>query len=341
QINRTDDPGWVSTTSGVSNTAAKFYYQYNYPQADEITVTQKNYIKSVLDTFETVMISSNYADPVTGYKKYVNDDSFIDFLIINELSKNPDAYRLSTYLYKDNFMDGGKIHAGPVWDYDLAWHNCNYGNAFNEMYWQFEVPNDIFPAPVWWDKMMDDNNFKNKLYCRYHTLRLGILSNNSLYQYIDQSAAMLGESQQRNFRQFPIMGAYIFPNPQSQTGATYAGEVQDLKTWISKRTAWLDANIPGYCSNVGIAEAELRSNILNVFPNPFTDEFSVWIHPTEPSSLKLEVYNVLGDQVFILNESKIAGEYKTSIPAAQLKAGTYFVRTTLNEKVFYKKVIKL
>jgi hypothetical protein len=342
QINRTDDPGWTSSTAGVSATSAKFYYQYNYPQADEITVTQKNYIKSVLDTFETVMLSSSYADPVTGYKKYVNDDSFIDFLIINELSKNPDAYRLSTYLYKDNFMDGGKIHAGPVWDYDLAWHNCNYGNAFNEMYWQFEVPNDIFPAPVWWDKMMDDNNFKNKLYCRYHTLRLGVLSNNSLYQYIDQSAAMLSESQQRNFRQFPIMGAYVFPNPQSQTGATYAGEVQDLKTWISKRTAWLDANIPGYCANVGIAEADLKSNILNVFPNPFTDEFSVLINAAEPSALKIEIYNVLGDRVFVLNESeKITGEYTRSIPTAQLKAGTYFVRTTLNEKTYYKKVLKL
>jgi subtilisin-like proprotein convertase family protein len=343
QINRTDDPGWYSMYPGISGASTKFYYQYNYPQFDEISPQQQGYIKSVLDSFETVMNSPTYTDPVTGYKKFINDDSFLDYLIINELSKNPDAYRLSTYLYKDNIMDGGKIHVGPVWDYDLAWHNCNYGNAWDEKYWQFEIPNNDFPIPVWWDKLMDDINFKNKLYCRYHSLRMSLLSNNKLYEYIDNTAAMLSESQQRNFRQFPIIGAYVYANPQNQTGATYQTEVQDLKNWIYNRTAWLDANIPGFCANVGIAETEAKESVLNVFPNPFSDDLSIVVNAgSKPCSLSIEVYNILGEKITMLNEKeKIMGEYKTTIVTRNLKSGTYFVKASLDDKIYYKKVIRL
>ncbi|MBI2721479.1 MAG: CotH kinase family protein [Bacteroidetes bacterium] len=342
QIDRTDNPGWYSLNPGLSATNAKFYYQYNYPNESEITVQQKNYIKSVTDSFETVMQSSNFADPVTGYKKFIEDNSFIDFFIINEISKNPDAYRLSTYLYKDNIMDGGKMHIGPVWDYDISWHNSNYGNSFNESAWQFDIPNDDSPIPTWWTKLMTDANFKNKLYCRYHTLRLGILSNAQINQFIDQTATLLSESQSRNFKQFPIMGAYIFPNPQIQSGATYSGEVDDLKQWVAKRGAWLDANIPGFCSNVGVNEITKGQNNVEVFPNPFSNSCTIMLNRESPSEVSIEVIDITGQTVIsVKSEEKIKGIFTQEISTEKLSAGVYFVKVNTNNNSAYKKIIKL
>ena len=51
---------------------------------------------------------------------------FIDYFIVNEFSKNVDGYRLSTFLHKERDSIGGKLRMGPVWDYDLAWHNADY-----------------------------------------------------------------------------------------------------------------------------------------------------------------------------------------------------------------------
>ncbi len=129
KIDRTDEDGWYSLFGGNAQNNSSFYYQYVYPKDIAITVPQKNYINNFMDSLETIINSPTFADPTVGYQKYIDVESFIDFFIINELSKNVDAYRLSTYLYKDNISYGGKLHIGPVWDYDIAWHNCNYGNA--------------------------------------------------------------------------------------------------------------------------------------------------------------------------------------------------------------------
>ncbi|MCW3078102.1 MAG: hypothetical protein JWO32_2711 [Bacteroidetes bacterium] len=341
QINRTDNPGWFSKYPGISSNAQKFYYQYNYPNATNITPQQSNYIKQVTDSFETVMQSPAFLDPVTGYKKFIDDNSFIDFLILNELSKNVDAYRLSTYLSKDNVIDGGKLHIGPMWDYDLGWHNCNYGNAFLDQFWQFENPDDNYPTPTWWTQFMQDPAFKDKLYCRYHTIRLSFLSNNGLNSFIDQTAALLDESQKRNFRQFPILGAYIYPNPQTQAGATYVTEVNDLKQWIASRGAWMDANIPGFCNSVGFNENQVSENDINVFPNPFANSFSVQFNISEPSKVKIELLNVIGQQILMINnDEKVRGEYSQEIFTEKLKEGTYILKLDINGKVTYKKLVK-
>jgi hypothetical protein len=341
QINRTDDPGYYSLYPGISATNSKFYYQYNYPNPTDITSQQAAYIKAVTDSFETVMQGPNFANPTSGYKKFIDDASFVDFLIVNELSKNTDAYRLSTYLYKDNFMDGGKLHIGPVWDYDFAWHNCNYGNTFSELYWQYQQSDDTYPTPTWWTQLMTDNAFKDKLYCRYHSLRLSTLSNASLNQFVDATAALLDEAQKRNYRQFPILGTYVFPNPQTQAGATYATEVNDLKQWIGKRTTWMDSNIPGYCANIGFEEKVATDDLFDVFPNPCANTLSIKYKITQASKVKVELYNMIGELVIAANEEKITGARIQEISTEKLKAGTYILKMEIDGRQSYKKIIKL
>src|ERR1035437_3128559 len=265
EIDRSDAAGWPSLLSGDTPANTHFYYQYVYPKDSDITVPQQAYIKSYVDSFETAMASPTFANMITGYPNFIHVGSFIDFFIMNELSKNVDAYRLSTYMYKDNITKGGKLHIGPVWDYDIAWHNCDYNNAFDPTGWQYQLTDTVFPTPSWWKRFMQDTTFVNALYCRWNFLRQNILSIGSLYNYIDSSATALHESQQRNFIQWPVLGAHIYPNPQNQSGANYQGEVNDLKTWIVNRIGWMDGAIAGHCLT-GIEENNIDYNV-TVYPN--------------------------------------------------------------------------
>jgi subtilisin-like proprotein convertase family protein len=338
QIDRTDEPGWFSLYPGVTSNNAKFYYQYNYPKPDIISQAQKNYIKSVLDSFETVMNGPSFADPVTGYKKFIDEQSFLDILIINELSKNPDGYKFSTYLFKDNWYEGGKIHAGPVWDYDLGWHNCNYGIAAMQQWWQYDQPDVTSPMPTWWLKFMQDNEFKNKLFCRWHTLRMGAFSNSAINAYIDKCANELNEAQDRNFKQFPILNAYIYPNTPEQVGTNYWGMVDDMKKWIAGRLTWLDQNVPGYCNNVSLAEISDESVIL-AYPNPFAE--SVFIeHSGNQGEVNISLSDICGRCIKTISKN-LSENSITEIDAVGLAAGTYFVTVHVDNKTYRKKLIKV
>jgi hypothetical protein len=55
----------------------------------------------------------------------------------------------------------------------------------------------------------------------------------------------LDSAQQRNFQKWNIIGVYVWPN--YFIGNSYAEEIQNLKTWISGRLNWMDANMPGNC----------------------------------------------------------------------------------------------
>ena len=89
----------------------KISYQYHYPKDDLITEEDKQYIKSFIDKFETTMADSDYADPDSGYSKYIVEESFINHFLLNEISKNVDGYRISSFFYKDRDSKGGKLHA--------------------------------------------------------------------------------------------------------------------------------------------------------------------------------------------------------------------------------------
>lgn len=348
KIDRPDEDGWYSLFGGNSQNNSSFYYQYVYPKDTAITVPQKNYINNFMDSLETTMNSAAFADPINGYQKYLDVGSFVDFFIINELSKNVDAYRLSTYLYKDNISYGGKLHIGPVWDFDIAWHNCNYGDAFAPNAWQYKLQDTVHPSPVWWGRLLQDSNFTNKLYCRWKALRQGILDINSLNTYIDAQATWLNEAQQRNFTQWPVLGAYIAPNPQVQLNATYTGEVTDLKTWIVSRTAWMDSHIFGSSCNVGIQENELSENSVHAFPNPFSNSLNIiYTVPGDLSSntqaqIKVELISVLGNQLQLLYEgNKMAGTYKEEVKTSELATGIYIVKLSINNLVVHKKIVKI
>ena len=123
--------------------------QFEYPEYDEILPVQASYIEQYCDSFENALYGPQYADPLTGYRKYVDLGSWVDYFLLNELSKNVDGYRISTYFFKQKDSDGGLLHMGPVWDYDIAWGNADYygGDVSSGYSYIFNHPGDGNQVP--------------------------------------------------------------------------------------------------------------------------------------------------------------------------------------------------
>ena len=231
--------GWYS--------AAGNPWQFHYPKHDEITPAQSAYLKKYVDDFEAMMDGPNFADPNVGYPKWIEPLSFVDYAIIQELSRNVDGYRKSAYMHKHADSDGGKLLMGPLWDFNIAFGNADYcaGEQVAGFHYAGGACTDQDRIPTWWPKLMSDPAFTGKLRCRWEELRKGILKDSSMMARLDSYGPFLPLAEPRDHQQWPVLGKYVWPNPY--VGQTYGDELKYLRTWIQQRAAWLDANMPGVC----------------------------------------------------------------------------------------------
>ena len=325
--------GWVSPYPPVvSQDGQTIFFLHEYPKEEELLSQQLDYIKAYIDTFETALY---YPGPggIADYRDYIDMTSFIDFFIINEISRNVDGYRLSTFFYKDR---AGKLVMGPVWDFDIAWHNADYCEAFNPEGWAYEFgnycPGDWWQVPFWWDRLTTDTSFTDPLKCRWEELRIGALSEESLFAVVDSLSATLDGGQQRNFYQWPILGIYVWPNPWP-IPLTFDGEVENLKEWISQRLSWLDDNIPGTCDTFTINENNPDGPELRVFPNPFNEQLNLSLSNSGSTIDEVIIYNSVGDPVKMIHAPFSKGVM--TISTTDLPPGLYFVKVvnSLNTRV--------
>lgn len=236
--------GWESEFPPYPGAWQDVYYQYHYPKPADIKYQQKQYIQQFVHDFEIVMNSSNYNDPEDGYQSIVDLNSFTDFVIINELTKNVDGYRISTFLYKDRDSKNNMFKAGPVWDFNITLGNADYYSGFDPEGWMITsdyANGDGMAIHFWWRKLMEDPAFYQNLVLRWNVFRKTVLHNDSINNFINQTAEFLDEPQQRNFQRWPILGEYIWPN--YFIGDTYEEEVDYLGQWIEERIVWMDEQL--------------------------------------------------------------------------------------------------
>ena len=223
----------------------KIFFLYDVPSPEKISKEQKIYIQSYINSFEEALLSNDFSDPKTGYRQFIDVNSFVDFFLLNELSHNPDAYRLSTYMHKKR---NGKLKMGPIWDFNIAFGNVNYCKGEDVNNWIFKYndycPDDFWLVPFWWSKLLNDPYFANKVKSRWQELRQNELSDKLIFGKIDLLISELETSDaiKKNFERWPILGQWIWPN--SYVGTTYESEINYLKNWLSQRLTWMDSNIP-------------------------------------------------------------------------------------------------
>lgn len=198
-----------------------------------LTLEQKEYIEAEISRFEKALVSFDSADKNYGYPSFIDTASFVDYFIINEFTMNSDAARLSTFFYKDI---RGKLKI-TVWDFNSAFDN--YLPVMSEPH--YFMMTDKF----WYEYMLRDQDFSNKIIYRYNALRKTYLSDEYLVEYIDETIAYLGDAIDRNYE----VWGYSFSQeedmliPTERNPRNFEEAVADLKQSIIKRGEFLDANI--------------------------------------------------------------------------------------------------
>ncbi|HEY8933955.1 MAG TPA: CotH kinase family protein, partial [Cyclobacteriaceae bacterium] len=138
---------------------------HEFPKPTDVTAPQNNYIKSV---FEKLAETANNTSILNGYPSVIDIPSFVDFMLINELAANVDAYKFSTYFHKDK---NAKLRAGPIWDFNLTYGNDLFfwGLDRSKTYlWQFD--NGDNTGPKFWKDLFDNSQFKCYLAKRWKEL---------------------------------------------------------------------------------------------------------------------------------------------------------------------------
>ena len=202
-----------------------------YPDEEDITEEQFSFIQDFFGQMEAVVFSSGFADVETGYRKYIDLDTFLRNFIVGEFCGNTDTY-WSVYMYKDG--SDGVLYTGPVWDYDLAFENDNRTYPINDLGGFIFATNGSIAANAVKTMVTRLTRTDSAAHTRLVELWNDVLpSLKSLNDYVDETAALLNESQELNFKRWPIMNESVHQNPR--VWGSYEGEVNNVKNYITRR----------------------------------------------------------------------------------------------------------
>ncbi len=205
-----------------------------YPSAKDATGEQVSYLKEYLEDFE-----ASLSEGESGYGDLIDVGSWVDGMILQELAKNVDAYRSSTFLYKP---PGGRLHLGPVWDFNQAYGNASYDEQASLVEgWRVGRAR----PGSWFSRLFADEAFRSRFRNRYRALRDGPrapLSDDGMLGFVDAESSRLREAAARNFARWPILGEVVLGNPDPPP-RTYEDEVAHLKDWLRARARWMDGEL--------------------------------------------------------------------------------------------------
>jgi hypothetical protein len=326
---------WKSDFHPLGQPGKDVFFVYEYPKEDKISGEQKQYIRTFIDELETILYSAGYS--LQKVSRYIDVPSFIDYFILNELARNVDAYKKSSFFHKDKDSNGGLLHAGPVWDFDWAWKNINecYFGATDGSGWAYEVHKcDPWPVPPsWMSRLMQDPSFATQVNERYFALRESFFSEESIFNYIDSVALLLATPQKRHYQKWPILGINVGAPEVDEQPATYIGEIEKFKQWIARRLGWLDANMPSVVVT-GIEDNRAFSEP-DIFPNPTDSGFTI---RSERPIVEVSLFSTNGQLLYDIRD---VADMAFEMDMMSLPGGLYIVKThTSDGSVTIGKIMK-
>ena len=313
------------------------FYQWYYPKAEKIKPQQATYIQNWMASFEEALFADNYTNyQGVRYTDYIDVNSFTDFLLINEFSKNSDGYKLSSYVHKDKDSKGGKLVAGPIWDFDQTYGVslvCSNNIPTGWTYLQNQDCWDLESMPMWWQNMMEDPVFQNRLKCRWTEFRQSFMHTDSIVNWIIQDTTFLSNALQRNFDKWDYFigeSIWIEPEPIPQS---YEEEISVMISWISARLNWMDANMPGDCSQDDLSAPTLeQADLVKIYPNPTKEK----LHIECPKQSRIQILDLHGQNLVEV----ISTNGYTILSLNKLSSGAYFVTVENEQGIFTQKIIR-
>ncbi|GAB6012100.1 CotH kinase family protein [Viscerimonas tarda] len=223
-------------------------FVFKYPKPQNATTKEVAWIKSYLDEFENVIYGDNYKDPVNGYLKYINEDNFIDWCILHELSKGVDnLFHCSVFVHKDR---NGKLNMSAPWDFDIS-----FGNHGSTCYTE-----DVLREKTthWFSRLFLDTRFLRKYIERNDELEALF---DEIPEILETNLIQLEESGclDRDHEKYPAMLNNFKDAEEKTSPTTVRGHVRWLREWTESRRAWI-------YSNLGINQAERCERFKKIRP---------------------------------------------------------------------------
>ena len=277
--NKRDDPsgGWllkIDKPTGengnwqfsVPGTFPQQLVGYEYPKAEDVTSEQAAYISNYFGEFERRL-----EQRLTSYTDYIDVDSWVDYFLSIEVTKEVDAYRLSTYMHKDA---GRKLRAGPIWDLNLGYGNADFCNGMDPSGFAYTNCGAI---PDWWPTLLEEEGFIQAVQERWAELRISVFSLDNINGLLDGYEASIGKDAiDENFERWPILAKNVLYQQEGPFYDIYGAHLVALKTWIASRIAWLDDEIP----NLQATWGEPRTSTPATPPSPLPPSPTPTLTPT-------------------------------------------------------------
>ena len=208
-----------------------------YTDPDDPGRRRAGEIRADVARFEGALHGRRFRHPERGWRARLESSAAIDFVLLQELFGNQDAFHASTYFYR---APDGRIVLGPIWDFDIAMGNTTLGHFRTPPGWHLGQRPYV-------GRLYRDRGFVRGMAARWRELRTAGLRRRVL-SAVASDARRLAGPQARNFRRWHILGRYVWPNPvDPRTGryrATWKAEVAYLRRWLAARIAWIDRALP-------------------------------------------------------------------------------------------------
>ncbi len=217
-----------------TNSRSAEYVTFTDPKADKLTDEQRQFVKDYVNAADKAIVSGG------DYEEYIDVDSFVDWVIIQELTCNLDScFRRSCYITKDK---GGKLRMGPIWDFDLAFGNFELDKAYDTWFTIGTDDEDAYIYVNWCNYLMKDEKFRARLEERWFEVRDTLLD--AAEKSIAENTAKIYASQAENFRRWNNLGYKSGYQPWATANiGTYDGQIEYLRSFIQNRAKWIDENI--------------------------------------------------------------------------------------------------
>ena len=203
-----------------------------HPDEEDITQEQWSFIEGFFNKMESSVLSSDFINPEKGYRNYLDVESFLKNFIVGEFCGNPDML-WSVYMYKD--ADDGKLFVGPTWDHDLSFDNDYTSHPINELgdyvfCTRGRSASDAIKRVTQKIVKQDPEAMALLAELWKEAYDAGI---KDLPQYLDETYLLLKESQELNFKRWPILNDKVHMNFQAL--GSYDAEVQFVRKTIVDR----------------------------------------------------------------------------------------------------------
>jgi CotH kinase protein len=229
--------GWQARHKGRSFRLplSGYHMLFEDPERPDLSRKRRAQVRGSIARAERSLYARDFRHPARGWRSHIDEPAAVDYVLVNELFKNQDTFRASTFLARSA---GGRWQLGPVWDFDISMGNSDYGESA-------VLEGSMLAKRSWGGRLYEDPRFVAAVTARWRELRRAGLAR-TLLRSVDRHARRLAATgaAARNFRRWPVLGVRVWPNPPAAVRrTTYAAEVAALRGWLVRRIAWMDGHV--------------------------------------------------------------------------------------------------